>query len=281
MPPLRRIPFTARNRPTLPKQVSADALDATKVALKAVRSAADACAPLKSGVSAALVLLEMSERMKQNKRDAETLARRAAQLMLDIWDQTKHLNVPMSDGVERSLVEIETLFRAIETLFSEIKKEKLLRRLIRQDRHKAQIEEYARLVDLATSQFSINLQLSIHTAQLSLRDAQVAHISADEKRHDDVLSVSQMSEAERLLLTSLHTKMHRAIIASGLLFFFIDPAGCRCCPIEECYLTTPVQPARGLPNRIIRCNPSGIGPMIDEWQVEVPYVLGNKSGNVM
>ncbi|KAJ7614796.1 hypothetical protein FB45DRAFT_248190 [Roridomyces roridus] len=223
MPPLPRIPFTARTRRALPNQIASDALDATKVALKAIRASSDACAPLKSGVSAALVLLEMSEKMKRNKADSKTLAERAAQLVLDIWGQTKDLNGRLPDEVERCILEIETLFREIETLFHELEKQRFLRRLVRQDRHKAQIEEYGRLLDLATSQFSINLQLSIHTAQLGIRSAQIAQIAADEKRHGAVLTVSQMSEAERLLLTSLDAKIHRAIISRGVFFFFYRP----------------------------------------------------------
>ncbi|KAJ7639580.1 hypothetical protein FB45DRAFT_1055667 [Roridomyces roridus] len=187
---------TAHPRPAL----ASDALDATKVALKAIRDSADVCPPLKSGVSAALVLLEMSERIKQNRQDAATLATRAGQLILDIWGQTTGIGVPLSGGLEGSILQIETLFTRIEAFLHELDEESALRRLIRQDRHKAQLEEYGHLLDLATSKFSINLQLSIHTAQM-------AQNAADEKRHDDVLRISRISEAERLrLLSVIHSQ---------------------------------------------------------------------------
>ncbi|KAJ7639575.1 hypothetical protein FB45DRAFT_1055661 [Roridomyces roridus] len=212
MPSLtRRIPFAAPIRRAFSSQIASDAGDGIKVSLRALRASTDAFPPLKSAVSAALVLLEMSEKMKHNKRNREKLAGRAGQLMLDIWDQMRNLNVPLSDGVDSSLVGIQTLFRKIDIFFHELEREKFLRRLIRQDRHKAQIDEYNRLLDLATSQFSINLQLSI-------RSAQMAQIAADEKRHGDLLGISQMSEAERLqLLASLDAKMQNGVL------FFLDP----------------------------------------------------------
>ncbi|KAJ7639581.1 hypothetical protein FB45DRAFT_1001386 [Roridomyces roridus] len=222
MPPLRRIPFTTRNRPALPNAITADALDATKVTLRAIRASSDACAPLKSGVSVALVLLEMTEKIKRNKKDTQNLAERAAQLVLDIWGQTKDLSTQIPPEEERCIHEIETLFREIEEFFHELEKEKLWKRFIRQDRHQAQVEEYASLLDLATSQFSMILQLSI-------RSAQMAQNSADEKRHDDVLAVSHMSEAERLLLTKIDARSRVGMQAAlGVLFFFLDRHGFEC-----------------------------------------------------
>ncbi|KAJ6469857.1 hypothetical protein C8R45DRAFT_1166331 [Mycena sanguinolenta] len=184
--------FSARMRQALSNRITSDAFDATKVALKAIQASADACPPLKSGVSVALVLLEMSEKIKSNKAECEHLAERAAQIVQDIWRQTKDLNVHSAE-VERSVVEIETLFRKIEDFFNRLEKEKLWQRLARQDRHKSQVEEYERLSDETLWAFGINLQFSIHRLN-------VEHIGADEKRHDAVLSASQMSEAERLMV---------------------------------------------------------------------------------
>ncbi|KAJ6469980.1 hypothetical protein C8R45DRAFT_937612 [Mycena sanguinolenta] len=174
------------------------AFDATKVALKAIQASTDACPPLKSVVSAALVLLEMSERIKSNKGECEHLAEWAAQIVQDIWRQTKDFDVELPAEVERNVAEIETLFRKIEHFFNGLENEKIWQRLVRQDRHKGQVEEYGRLLDKAISLFSINLQFSMHRLH-------VEHIGADAKRHDAVLSVSQMSEAERQqLLTRIH-----------------------------------------------------------------------------
>ncbi|KAJ7846364.1 hypothetical protein B0H14DRAFT_935700 [Mycena olivaceomarginata] len=171
---------------------ASDAFDATKVALKAIQASTDACAPLKSGVSAVLVLLEMSERIKSNKTACEQLAERAAQIVQDIWRQTKDFDVMLPAEVERSVVEIETLFRNIENFFNGLEKERVWRQLVRQDRHKSQVAEYGRLLDEAMSQFSINLQFSIHRLH-------VEAAAAARKEHAAVLSVAQMSEAERLV----------------------------------------------------------------------------------
>ncbi|KAJ6467246.1 hypothetical protein C8R45DRAFT_1219077 [Mycena sanguinolenta] len=216
MPPkTRRIrsTFTSDVFATRMRQVRI-ASDATKVALKATQASTDAFPPLKSVVSAALVLVEMTERIKSNKAECERLAERAAQIVQDIWRQTKDLNVHSAE-VERSVAEIETLFRKIENFFNELEKEKIWQRLARQDRHKSQVAEYGRLLDEAIWAFSINLQFSIHCLH-------VEQTWVDEKRHDAVLSASQMSEAERLqLLARIHGEIRMGMHA--LCFFFLDP----------------------------------------------------------
>ncbi|KAJ7721818.1 hypothetical protein B0H14DRAFT_583135 [Mycena olivaceomarginata] len=205
--------LATRMRQVLSNRITSDAFDATKVALRAIQASADACGPLKSGVSATLVLLEMCEKIKSNKRECEHLAERAAQIVQDIWRQTKDFNVVLPAEVERSVVEIEMLFRKIEIFFNGLEKEKVWQRIARQDRHKSQIEEYGRLLEELKSDFSINLQFSIHRLH-------VESAVADGKRHADVLSVSQMSESERLqLLTQI-----RGDVRTGKLgaFFFLD-----------------------------------------------------------
>ncbi|KAJ6458543.1 hypothetical protein C8R45DRAFT_1031880 [Mycena sanguinolenta] len=198
-------------------RIPPDALDAAKVALQAIQASTDAFPPLKSVVSAALVLVGMSERIKSNKAECERLAERAAQLVQDIWRQTKDFNVELPAEVERSVVEIETLFRKIKNFFNGLEKEKIWQRLARQDRHKSQVEEYGRLLDEAISLFSINLQFSIHRLN-------VEQMGADGKRRNAVLSVSQMSEAERLLLTRIHvTQIRMGMHAALGIIFFLDP----------------------------------------------------------
>ncbi|KAJ6469904.1 hypothetical protein C8R45DRAFT_426530 [Mycena sanguinolenta] len=192
------------------------ASDATKVVLKAIQASTDACPPLKSVVSVALVLVEMTERIKSNKAECERLAERAAQIVQDIWRQTKDFNVELSAEVQKSVAEIETLLRKIEAFFNGLEKENIWQRLARQDRHKSQVEEYGRLLDEAIWAFSINLQFSMHRLH-------VEHIGADEKRHDAVLSASQMSEAERLILTRIHAKISVGMHAALGIVFFLDP----------------------------------------------------------
>ncbi|KAJ6467248.1 hypothetical protein C8R45DRAFT_476147 [Mycena sanguinolenta] len=218
--------FAARMRQVLSNRIASDAFDAAKIALKALQASADACPPLKSVASAALVLLEMSEKIKSNKAECEHLAGRAAQIVQDIWRQTKDFNVELPAEVERSVVEIETLFLKIKTFFNGLEKEKLWQRLARQDRHRSQVEEYGRLLDEAIWAFGINLQFSMHRLH-------VEQIGADEKRHDAVLSVSQMSEAERLqILTRIHAKISVGMHAAFGIVFFLDPVS-RVQPVDS------------------------------------------------
>ncbi|KAJ6548865.1 hypothetical protein B0H19DRAFT_1265656 [Mycena capillaripes] len=187
--------------PPSPIQLPDLVFAATKLALHAIQASTDAFPPLKSVVSAVIVILELSERAKSNKKGCERIAHRSAQLVQDIWRQTKDFDVALPVEVERSVAEIETLFNEIEKFFNEFEKEKPWQRFARQDRDKSQVEEYGRLLDEAMLHFSINLELSIH--RLHLESA-----AADQKRHTAVMDISRMSESERLqLLTQIRDRV--------------------------------------------------------------------------
>ncbi|KAF8211769.1 hypothetical protein K438DRAFT_2011246 [Mycena galopus ATCC 62051] len=204
-------------RRTRSTRITSDAFAATKVALNAIQASADALPPLKSGVSAVIVLLEMSE---SNKKGCAHVAERLAQIVQDIWRQTKIFDVALPAEVVQSVVQIEKLFEEIQKFFRGLKKENLLERLARQDCNKHQIDEYGRLLDEAMLHFSFNLELSLHCLH-------VKSAAADRERHIAVLAVSRMSESERLqLLTQIRDtgNVHmgkQAAVASALFFF--DP----------------------------------------------------------
>ncbi|KAJ6548967.1 hypothetical protein B0H19DRAFT_1162422 [Mycena capillaripes] len=195
-------------------RITSDAFAATKVALNAIQASTDAVPHLKSVVSAVIVLLEMSEKIKSNKKGCDHIAERSAQLVQDIWRQTKDFNVALPAEVERSVAEIETLFKEIEKFFDGLKKENPWERFARQDRNKIQVEEYGRLLDEAMLHFSFNSDLSLHRLHLE-------SVAVDRKEHAAVLAVSQMSESERLLLTQIRGDVHmgKYVLAS---FFYLD-----------------------------------------------------------
>ncbi|KAJ7805746.1 hypothetical protein B0H14DRAFT_3882679 [Mycena olivaceomarginata] len=185
-------------------RITSDALAATRLTLNAIQASTDAFPPLKSSVSVVLVIMELSQRAKLNKKGCEHIAKRSAQLVQDIWRQTKDFGVVLPEEVEKSVVDIENLFKEIENL------------------HKSQVAEYGRLLDEAMMQFSFNLELSIHRLHMESekRDAAIHRLhmesaAADEKRHAAVLTISQMSESERLqLLTQIRGDVH-----TGVFFF--------------------------------------------------------------
>ncbi|KAJ7898045.1 hypothetical protein B0H13DRAFT_2275795 [Mycena leptocephala] len=179
-------------RRTRSARITSDAFAATKVALDAIQASADVFPPLKSAVSAVIVLLELREKAKSNKKGCEHIAKRSAQLVQDIWRQTKDFGVALPAEVLGSVVEIEKLFIEIEKFFEELTKENLWERLTRGDRNKSQVEEYGRLLDEAMLHFSINLELGTHRLHLE-------SIAADRERHADVLDVARMSESERVM----------------------------------------------------------------------------------
>ncbi|KAJ7807774.1 hypothetical protein B0H14DRAFT_3881791 [Mycena olivaceomarginata] len=211
-------------------KITSDALAATRLTLSAIQASTDAFPPLKSSVSVVLVIMELSQRAKSNKKACEHIAKRSAQLVQDIWRQTKDFGVVLPEEVERSVVDIENLFKEIENFFGELETKKTWKSFVRQDLHKSQVAEYGRLLDEAMMQFSINLELSIHRLHMESaavdekRHAAVYRLhmessAADEKRHAAVLTVSQMSESERLLLTQIRGDVHmgKYVLAS---FFF-------------------------------------------------------------
>jgi len=116
----------SRMRRTRSTRITSDAFAATKVILKAIQASTDAFAPLKSVVSAVIVVLELSETVKSNKKGCEHIAERSTQLVQDIWTQTKDFDVALPAEVEESVVKIEKLFKEIENLFKELKRENLL-----------------------------------------------------------------------------------------------------------------------------------------------------------
>ncbi|KAJ7326294.1 hypothetical protein DFH08DRAFT_336425 [Mycena albidolilacea] len=200
-------------------RITSDALAVTRLTLNAIQASTDAFPPLKSSVSVVLVIMELSQKAKLNKKGCEHIAERSAQLVQDIWRQTKDFGVVLPEEVERSVTKIENLFKEIESFFGGIETENAWERFIRQDLHKSQVAEYGRLLDEAMMHFSFNLELSIHRLHME-------SVAADEKRHVAVLTVSQMSESERLLLTQIRGDVHmgKYVLAS---FFFLDhdPSG--------------------------------------------------------
>ncbi|KAJ7933008.1 hypothetical protein B0H13DRAFT_1856616 [Mycena leptocephala] len=221
-------------------RIASDALAATRLTLKAIQASTDVFPPLKSAVSVAIVLSEMSEvlanghgldvqNIKRNKKECEHVAKRSAKLVQDIWTQTRDFGVALPVEVEKSVVEIERLFKEIKKFFKVLRKENIWERFARQDHHKGQIEEYDRLLQEAMLDFSFNLNLSIHRLQLE-------SAAVDEKRHTAVLAVSQMTEAERVIrgkvlfvgvrsvsdydLGDVRIGKHAAVwLASGVFFF--------------------------------------------------------------
>ncbi|KAF7347328.1 hypothetical protein MVEN_01488300 [Mycena venus] len=210
----------SRIRRTRSTKIASDAFAATKVTLKAIQASTDAFPPLKSVVSAVIVVLELSQQVKSNKKECEHIAKRSTQLVQNILRQTKDFDVALPAEVEESVVQIEKLFDEIEKFFEELKKENVWERFAHQDRNKSQVDEYGRLLDEAMLHFSINLELSMHRLH-------VESAAADQKRHVAVLAVSQMSETERVqLLTKIHGDVHmgkNAMILTGAFFFFLDP----------------------------------------------------------
>ncbi|KAJ6521846.1 hypothetical protein B0H19DRAFT_684550 [Mycena capillaripes] len=213
----------SRMRRTRSTRLTSDALAATKLVLNAIQASTDAFPPLKSAVSAVIVILELSEKVKSNKKGCEHIAHRSAQLVQDIWRQTKDFNIVLPAEVERSVAEIETLFKEIEKFFNGLEKESRWERFARQDDNKSQVDAYGRLLHEAMLHFSINLELSIHRLHLESYRLHLESVTVDRKEHAAVLSVSQMSESERLLLTQIRGDVHmgKYVLAS---FFFRSPA---------------------------------------------------------
>ncbi|KAJ7229678.1 hypothetical protein B0H12DRAFT_223279 [Mycena haematopus] len=205
-------------RRTRSTRITSDAFAATTVALKAIQASTDAFPPLKSAVSAVLVVLELSEKAKSNKKGCEHIGKRSAQLVQDIWGQTKDFDVAIPAEVKESIVQIEKLVKEIKKFFKELQKENFFERLARQDRNKSKVDEHEKLLDEAMKHFSMTLEISILRFQLE-------SVAADQERHVAVLDVSKMSESERLLLTQIRGDFHmgkHAAMWTASFFFFLD-----------------------------------------------------------
>ncbi|KAF8207926.1 hypothetical protein K438DRAFT_2013312 [Mycena galopus ATCC 62051] len=194
-------------------RTTSDAFAAITITLKAIQASTDAFPPLKSAVSAVIVVLELSEKVKSNKKACERIAIRSAKLVEDIWGQTKDFSVVLPSEVQKSVVEIERLFKEIQTFLKGLSNENIWERFARQDHNKSKVEEYGRRLDEAMLDFSINLELSIHRLH-------VEFAAVERERHAAVLTVSQMSESERLLLAQIYGNVHMGKHAVMGCFFF-------------------------------------------------------------
>ncbi|KAF7347335.1 hypothetical protein MVEN_01489000 [Mycena venus] len=194
----------SRMRRTRSTRITSDAIAATKVTLRAIQASTDACAPLKSAVSAVIVILELIEKVKSNKKECEHIAERSAQLVQDIWRQTKDFDVALPAEVGKSVAQIEKLAgysKRLKYSSKNSKKRIFWNELLAKIVTKSQIDEYGRLLDEAMLHFNFNMELSIH--RLHLESA-----AADQKRHAALLTFSHMSESERLqLLTQIRGKV--------------------------------------------------------------------------
>ncbi|KAJ7616531.1 hypothetical protein FB45DRAFT_934424 [Roridomyces roridus] len=200
-------------RRLLSSRSAADTLAATKVTLRAIQTSADAFPPLKSAASAVLIVLELSEKTKSNRKGCAHIAKRSAQLVQDIHRQTKDFGIELPPEVQESVVELRRLLKEIRDFLRTLSNENLLQRFARQDENKRQIAEYSRLLDEAMVHFSINLELSIH--RLHLESALTAR-----SEHAAVLAVSKMSESERLqFLKKIRGDVNVGKYLLGFFFF--------------------------------------------------------------
>ncbi|KAJ7263148.1 hypothetical protein B0H12DRAFT_1230996 [Mycena haematopus] len=207
MPALPRLFRRARST-----RVIWDTLAAAQVTLNAIQASADAFPPLKSAASAVIVVLEMSMKLKSNKKGCTHITERSAQLLHDIWRQAKDFGVALPAEVKESVVQIEKLFNANNIFFEELEEENFFQRLARQEDNKSRVEKYGRLLDEAMLHFNMNLELSIHRLHLESAQADrkrhVAVLAISRKRHVAALAASKTSQAERVqLLTQIRRKM--------------------------------------------------------------------------
>ncbi|KAJ7760792.1 hypothetical protein B0H14DRAFT_379209 [Mycena olivaceomarginata] len=172
-----------------PTRNTSDAFAAMKVTLNAIQACTDAYPALKSCISAAIVVVEMCEKIKSNKKGCARIAERSARVVQDIWRQRTDLRLELPVEVKESVSDIHRLFEEIQSFFEGLEQESLLRRVARQDRSKDRVEEYGRLLDEAMLHFNFNLLLSVNRLQLE-------SATVEEKRHADVLD----NKAERLQL---------------------------------------------------------------------------------
>ncbi|KAJ7223873.1 hypothetical protein B0H12DRAFT_288439 [Mycena haematopus] len=80
-------------RRTRSTRITSDAFAATTVALKAIQASTDAFPPLKSAVSAVLVVLELSEKAKSNKKGMRTHRKNAPHNLCRIFGDKRRISM--------------------------------------------------------------------------------------------------------------------------------------------------------------------------------------------
>jgi len=211
-----------RNRIRLPK--TADSLAAAGTILRAVRDTTDVFPPLKSAAGTVITLIEMSQKVKSNKKDCKHLARRTAEIFQDIYRQTKDYSELPSE-VQSSIDQIERIFDDILAFMKQLENQKFVAQYSRQDDNKSRISDYTRRLDEAIIHFGVNLQISVlrlHAETSSIMKSTFLELDVVSRaRHGEVLDVSRMSVKERELLARLlEYAQFGAISRISIAFFF-------------------------------------------------------------
>lgn len=73
------------------------AVAAARVVLRSIRDSSDGFPPLKSVAAAMMVVWDMNEKVKSNRKDWRRLACRAMEIVGDVWQQTKDCDHAVPD----------------------------------------------------------------------------------------------------------------------------------------------------------------------------------------
>jgi len=197
------------------KNKQGDILAGVGVTLRVVRDSADVFPPLKSVAAAGVNVLEMSERVKSNKKECRRLARRSADIVDDILRQTRDYGEDIPLEAQYSIAQIEQIFHKINGFMTQLSNQRFMKRYARQLENKDQIVKYEKLLDETLVMFRVSLQISIHR-RLTMLQRETS------ERHDKVLDVSRISDLEReQLLTKILAKTAppNSGISPGPFFF--------------------------------------------------------------
>jgi len=204
------------------KKKKSDIPPAARVTLRAIRDSTDAFPLVKSAAAAVLVICEMSQKVKANKKDCKALACRATEIVYDISQQTNCYVDELPTEVQQSVDQIERIFHDIISFMKDFEDQKFFRRYARQDDNKGRIAQLNKLLDESIVLFGVNLQLSVHRLHVEsshcIKSTFVELDDVSRERHGEVLDISRMSEKERELLTQILS--HARFRGGGHAFFF-------------------------------------------------------------
>lgn len=135
--------------------------------------------PASAAVSVLLLILQTIQNIQVNKSACDRLARRAAQILIDIDEQMRGRYHEAPDALLRNLERFESTLISIHQFMRKLADSKWSVRFLRKSSIDDALVEYMRMLDEAAQAFQLATLINIHLAVSSLRGNTASNTTAE------------------------------------------------------------------------------------------------------
>lgn len=135
--------------------------------------------PAAAAVSIVLLILQTIQNIQVNKSGCDRLARRAAQILIDIDEQMRGRYYEAPEALLRNLDRFESVLISIHQFMRKLADSKWSDRFLRKSSIDDALVEYMRMLDEAAQAFQLATLINIHLAVSSLRGNTASNAAAE------------------------------------------------------------------------------------------------------